>query len=349
MSVSVALILTVVLLAGNAFFVGAEFAVMSVRRAQLEPLLADGARGAKTTMYAVEHVSQMLATAQLGITVCSTSLGAVAEPALAGLVEGPLVRLGLPAGTAHIFGFTAALAIVIYLHVVLGEMVPKNLAVSTPLRAALLFAPPLVWISHVLGPIVRGLDSLANLFLRAFGIEPKSEVSSTFTAEEVASIVARSQEEGLLEDEVGLLAGALEFSRYEAGHVMVPLEQVISLPQDATVVDIEDAVTRHGFSRFPVHDLAGEITGYLHVKDTLYATTDEERNAAVPSWRVRGLPHAYAGDDVEDVLAVMQNSGTHLALVTDSATEEKVGVIFLEDILEELVGEVRDSMQRRGR
>src|SRR5690625_5491978 len=134
MSVTTALVIAGLLLLGNAFFVGAEFAVMSVRRAQLEPLVEGGVRGAKTTMYAIEHVSLMLAAAQLGITVCSTGLGAVAEPALAGLVEAPLVRLGLPAQTSHIIGFLAALAIVIYLHVVLGEMVPKNLAVAGPER-----------------------------------------------------------------------------------------------------------------------------------------------------------------------------------------------------------------------
>src|SRR5690625_5004210 len=142
MTTTAALILAGCLLVANAFFVGAEFAIMSVRRSQLEPLVEQGVRGAKTSLYAVEHVSLMLAAVQLGITVCSTGLGAVAEPALAGLVEAPLVKMGLPAQTSHIIGFLAALAIVIYLHVVLGEMVPKNLAVAGPERAALWFAPP---------------------------------------------------------------------------------------------------------------------------------------------------------------------------------------------------------------
>lgn len=349
MSVTTALIVAALLLAANAFFVGAEFAVMSVRRAQLEPLVEQGARGAKTALYAVEHVSLMLATAQLGITVCSTGLGAVAEPALAGLVEAPLVRLGLPAQTSHIIGFIAALAIVIYLHVVLGEMVPKNLAVARPEKAALLFGPPLVWISHAIKPLIGALDRLANVFLRMFGVEPKREVSSTFTAEEVAAIVARSQAEGILEDEVGLLSGALEFSGFRAGEVMVPLDSVVTLAAGVTIEDIEDAVTQTGFSRFPIHAESQEIIGYLHVKDTLYAKTEEDRHAPVASWRVRGMPSATSTDDVEDVLRVMQQTGAHLALVAEAETDEAIGVIFLEDILEELVGEVRDSMQRRTR
>lgn len=349
MSVTTALLLAAVLLLANAFFVGAEFAIMSVRRAQLEPLVEEGVRGSKTTMYAVEHVSLMLAAAQLGITVCSTGLGAVAEPALAGLVEAPLVRLGLPAQTSHVIGFLAALAIVIYLHVVLGEMVPKNLAVAGPERAALWFAPPLVWIAHVIKPIISVLNSIANGVLRMFGVEPKSEVSATFTAEEVASIVARSQAEGILEDEVGLLSGALEFSGSHAGEVMVPLDGVVSLPSGVNIAEVEAAVARTGFSRFPVHNDAQEIIGYLHVKDTLYAKTAEEREEPVPSWRVRALTNARSTDDIEDVLTLMQHSGAHLALVSGPERQEPLGVIFLEDILEELVGEVRDSTQRWGR
>jgi len=347
MSVTTALLVAALLLLANAFFVGAEFAVMSVRRAQLEPLVEQQVRGAKTALYAVEHVSLMLATAQLGITVCSTGLGAVAEPALAGLVEAPLVSLGLPAQTSHIVGFVAALAIVIYLHVVLGEMVPKNLAVARPEKAALLFGPPLVWIAHGIKPIIGALDRLANVFLRMFGVEPKSEVSATFTAEEVAAIVARSQAEGILEDEVGLITGALEFSGFRAGEVMVPIDSVVTLPAGVNVAGIEDAVTRTGFSRFPIHGEGEKLIGYLHVKDTLYARTDEDRGAPVPSWRVRGMPTALSSDDIEDVLRVMQQTGAHLTLVTEEGAEGAVGVIFLEDILEELVGEVRDSMQRR--
>lgn len=282
MSVGTALIIAAVLLVANAFFVGAEFAIMSVRRAQLEPLVEAGARGARTTLYAVEHVSLMLACAQLGITVCSTGLGAVAEPALAGLIEAPLVAIGLPAQASHVGGFIFALAIVIYLHVVLGEMVPKNLAVAGPERAALWFAPPLVWLARVLRPIIGALNWTANRVLRVFGVEPKDEVSAAFTAEEVAAIVARSQAEGILEDEVGLLSGALEFSDAVAGEVMVPLASLVCLPSGVSVAELEDAVTRTGFSRFPIRDRGEQIIGYVHIKDTLYASNAEERDEPIP-------------------------------------------------------------------
>ncbi|WP_156251954.1 hemolysin family protein [Pseudactinotalea terrae] len=345
MSIGAGLLIAVLLLAANAFFVGAEFAIMSARRSQIEPLAEEGVRGAKTVLWAMEHVSLMLACAQLGITVCSTGLGVVAEPALARLVEAPLIAVGAPAEAAHVVGFTLALAIVVYLHVVLGEMVPKNLAVATPERAALWFGPPLVWISRVASPVIRLLNWIANVVLRMLGVEPKDEVASAFTAEEVASIVERSRAEGVLEDEVGVISGAIEFSEATAGTVMVGLEGLTTVGVGATPEEVEQAVTRTGYSRFPVVSDEGTPLGYLHVKDVLYATTPELRAAPVPSWRIRPMSMVTPGDEVESVLASMQAKGVHVALVSAEGGPA-TGVVFLEDILEELVGEVRDLMQR---
>jgi CBS domain containing-hemolysin-like protein len=193
MSTGVALLIAAALLAANAFFVGAEFAIMSVRRSQIEPLASAGSRSAATVLWAMEHVSLMLACAQLGITICSTGLGVVAEPAIAHLVEDPLIAAGLPAEASHVVGFTLALAIVVYLHVVVGEMVPKNLAVAGPERAALWFGPPLVLVSRAVSPVIRLLNWFANGILRAVGVQPKDEVASAFTAEEVVAIVERSR------------------------------------------------------------------------------------------------------------------------------------------------------------
>jgi len=339
-----ALLVTVLLLLGNAFFVGAEFAIMSVRRSQVEPLAEQGSRSAKTVLWALEHVSLMLACAQLGVTICSVGLGAVAEPAIAHLLHVPLGALGLPAAVSHAVALVIALAIVVYLHVVIGEMVPKNLAVAAPGRAAVWFGPPLVWVSRAVSPLIRFLNWVANGVLRLVGIEPKDEVTSTFTAEEVAAIVERSQAEGLLQDELGLLTGAIEFSAADAGSVMVSGTALTTLPIGCTPAEVEHAVAQTGFSRFPVVE-GVTIVGYLHVKDVLYADTDRQRQAPVPPWRVRPLAVARAEDDIETVLGAMQRTGAHVAGVKGPAGES-LGVVFLEDILEELVGEVRDSMQR---
>ncbi|MCB2174915.1 MAG: hemolysin family protein [Actinomycetales bacterium] len=344
MSTQAALLVALALLAGNAFFVGAEFAIISARRSAVEPLAEAGSRRARVVLWAMEHVSLMLACAQLGITVCSTSLGVVAEPAIAHAIEGPVTALGLPAGAAHAVALVIALAIVVYLHVVLGEMVPKNLAVSGPDRAVLWFGPPLVGVARLVRPLIAVLNWMANHMIRQIGIEPKDEVASAFTAEQVHSIVERSQAEGLLDDAHGLLTGAIEFSDKTAAEVMVPTDRLVAVPMGATVADIEREVARTGFSRFPVTGSGTDPVGYLHLKDVLYAGP-AERDEPVPSWRVRDLAVVRPQDEVEAALAAMQRSGSHLARVVDTGGAT-VGVVFLEDILEELVGEVRDAMQR---
>ena len=345
MSSGTALLIAVVLLAANAFFVGAEFAIITARRSSIEPLAAAGNLRAKTVLYAMEHVSLMLACAQLGITVCSTSLGVVAEPAIAHLIEGPLLALGVSASLVHPIAFVVALGIVVYLHVVFGEMVPKNLSVAGPERAVMWFGPPLVFIARIVGPLIGALNWIANHVLRLFGVEPKDEVASAFTAQEVQSIVERSQAEGLLDDTQGLLAGAIEFSDRTAGDVMVPVARLITVAPGASPEEVERLVARTGYSRFPVAGLTStdEIAGYLHLKDVLYADA-AERSQPVQPWRVRGLAAVTPEAEVEDALAAMQESGSHLARVEEDG--RCIGVVFLEDILEELVGEVRDAMQR---
>lgn len=340
-----ALTVSLLLLLGNAFFVGAEFAAMAVRRSSLEPLADGGSRRARACLAALERLGSLLATAQLGITVCSVGLGALAEAALEHLVEPVLLAWGLPAGWSTGLALVLALLIVSYLHVVVGEMIPKNIAIAGPERMALLLVPLLDAIATFLRPVVRAMESVAKGVLRRFGIEPKDEISSTFTAEEVAQIVGESHREGLLEEERhGLVAKTLEFSDKLARDVAVALDRLTCVWLGATPADLERLVARHGFSRYPVTDAAGEVAGYLHLKDVLYA--DDERHAlAIAPKRIRRLATVREDDEVEDVLATMQRTGAHLARVIDSDGRVS-GVVFLEDVLEELVGEVTDTTQR---
>jgi len=337
-STGAALGLGVVLLLLNAFFVGAEFAVMSARRSQIEPRAAEGSRAARTALGAMENVSLMLACCQLGITICSLGLGAVAEPALAHLLEVPFEAIGLPEGLVHPIAFAIALAVVVYLHVVIGEMVPKNIAIAAPERSALLLATPLVWVAKGLRPIIRLLNAVANGALRLLRVEPKDEVSSTYTVEQVQSIVDESRREGLLEDG-GLLAGALEFSDLLARDVMVPLAHLITVPGTGTADDVERLVSQTGYSRYPVTGEDGSLVGYLHLKDVL-VSGDRELAAMA-----RGMEEVGGDAEVEDVLAAMQRSGLHVGRVVDDAGGT-LGVLFLEDIIEELVGEIRDGTSR---
>jgi CBS domain containing-hemolysin-like protein len=325
-------LLALALLLVNAFFVGAEFAVISARRSQIEPR-------------ALEHLSLMLACAQLGITVASLGLGAVAEPAVAHLLEVPFATARLPQDLVHPVAFVIALGIVVYLHVVVGEVVPKNLAIAAPERSALVLAPALVAVARVVRPLVVALDAAARLLLRLLRVEPKAELASAFTAEEVHSIVTESRREGLLdEDEHGLLTGALELSAQPVSEVMVPVDRLVTVPAGATPEEIERVVARTGFSRLPVAASTPDLVGYLHVKDLLFAD-DVAYAAPLPARRIRALVSLPADEDVEDALVTMQRAGAHLARVVD-AGGTAVGVVFLEDVLEELVGEVRDATQR---
>ena len=198
----------VVLLLVNAFFVGAEFAVISARRSQIEPKAESGSRAAKTTLWAMEHATLMLATSQLGITICSLLILNVSEPAIHHLLEVPLGLTGLPEAVSGIIAFAFTLLLVSFLHVVIGEMVPKNLSFSMPDQAALLLAPPLVFVGNVFKPVIIALNATANGVVRLFGVTPKSEATSVFTLGEVANIVAQSTKEGVLTDSTGALTAA---------------------------------------------------------------------------------------------------------------------------------------------
>ncbi|TJY71211.1 HlyC/CorC family transporter [Arthrobacter sp. CAU 1506] len=337
----------VVLLLGNAFFVGAEFAVMSARRSQIEPLAEGGSKRAKTTLWAMEHVSLMLACAQLGITVCSLLILNVAEPAIKELLLLPLEGwLGIPHEVSYGISFAVALLLVTFLHVTFGEMVPKNISVSVADKAALLLAPPLVAVSKVVRPVIATLNWSANHILRAMRIEPKDEVSSTFTLEEVQSIVQESTKHGLVDDDAGLISSSLEFSAVTAATVMVPLDQLVTIGVDTTPEQFERVVGRTGFSRFAVADAEDNLTGYLHLKDVM--TIPEDRfNKTIPVTKVRTLANLALDEEIEDALGVMQRTGSHLARVlgTDGSTH---GVLFLEDVIEVLVGEIRDETQAQG-
>lgn len=344
----VALSLLVVLLAGNAFFVAAEFAVMSTRRSQIEPMADAGNKRAKTALYALENVSMMLATCQLGITVCSLLILNVSEPALHHIAHGPLESVGLPTEIADIIAFLLALLIVTYLHVILGEMVPKNMAVSMAAQGiALWLAPPLVWISKILKPVVSFLNWIADHTLRLFKIEPKAEVSSSFTLDELQSIVAQSTAEGTVEDGSGVLNSALEFSGKAVAEIMVPRENLTTLKFPCTPEDIERAVAQTGYSRFVVEDAEdGSFMGYLHVKDIL--TIPAERfNQPIPWNKLRQMSIVKPTVEIDEALAAMQRNRAHVSHVIDK--NESLGVVFLEDVLEELVGEIKDTTQEHVR
>ena len=333
-----------VLLVVNAFFVAAEFAIISARRSQIEPRAEAGSRAAKTALWAMEHATLMLAASQLGITIASLLILNVSEPAIHHLLEVPLGLTGLPDDAIGAIGFAITLILVSFLHVVFGEMVPKNLSFSVPDRAVLILAPPLVFIATIFRPIILTLNAAANGVLRLFRVEPKTEANSVFNLGEVANIVAQSQKEGVLVDATGTLNAAFDFTEKKVRDVAIGLSSLVTLPEDATPADVEKAVAQRGFSRYVLVDESGEPTGYLHLKDVI-DLDDDEYEEPVPPKRIRQLISIFRGTDLEDALATLRRSGTHVARAFDESGAT-TGVLFLEDIIEELVGEVQDATRR---
>lgn len=226
-------------------------------------------------------------------------------------------------------------------------MVPKNLALAGPERSALLLGPPLVLVVRALKPLLFVVNGLANGVLRLVRVQPQDEVGSTFTREQVAGLVEESRREGLLDaDEYDLLAGALGFTDRNVKTVLLPSDGLATVPRGGTLTDVEKRCTETGFSRFPVADQSGDLVGYLHIKDVLETDADKRSRPLADKW-IRPLASVRPSDRLHAALRVMQARGAHMArVVRDDGS--LVGIVTLEDVLEELVGEIRDATQPTG-
>lgn len=331
------LLAAVALLIGNALFVAAEFAAVGARRAQIEPLAA-GSHRARRTLAAQRRLSLLLAGAQLGITLCSLGLGAIAEPTVARLFESALHAVHLPADLADPLAFAVALALVVLAHMVLGEMVPKNLALAGSERAAVLLVPALDTFIRIAGPLLRVLNAMANGALRLMGVQPQDELKTAYTPDELADILAESRREGLLAaGEHDRLARALAVQQRTAADVLIPLEDLVTVTRHTTAPELETLAARTGFSRFPVVD-DGEpdrLLGFVHVKDLLTTRGADDDSWAVPPAGVRPMPSIAAGTPLPDVLTTLRLARSHFATVV---ADGRVGVVTLEDVLEEITG-----------
>jgi CBS domain containing-hemolysin-like protein len=343
------LLLAFALVAANGFFVGAEFAVLAARRSRLEPLLRTSRR-ARTALRAIEQLPLMISACQFGITLASLGLGALAEPAVASLLTGPLAALHVPHGFVHPIALGIALTLVSCLHMLLGEMVPKNLALTGPERAAMMLAPALLVFVRILRPIIIGLTAVATGVLKLLRIKPVSEIGDVIDRDSVAALIGESSDEGLLQaNQHELLSGALAFEETKAEIVGLPLETLVIVEPGVTPADIEQLVTATGYSRFPVrnadHPSRGrDFIGYIHLADVL-ETDPTSRNRPVDRRCIRPLGDIPSTATLQTALATLRRSGSHLARLIDEDGQTG-GLIALEDVLEQLVGEVADATRR---
>ncbi|MFL6206782.1 MAG: hemolysin family protein [Acidimicrobiales bacterium] len=341
------LLLALLLLLANGFFVAVEFALIASRRTKLEGLAEEGSARARAALASMRHLNLQLAGAQLGITMASLLLGFVAEPAVATLVEDAVdVVVDLPSGVLHTIGFVVALAIVAFLHMVIGEMVPKNVAIADPERTMLALAMPNRAYVTVFGPVLRILNALSNAGVRLLGVEPRDELATSASADELAAMLGASRDEGLIEDVAHqLLTGALDLGDRRITTVMVPPEDVVWLPRTATPAEAEALVVASGHTRLLVAgDGVDDLLGFVHAKDLL-TLSGPARHRPLPLGRVRRMLLLSPQTSLDDALLAMQKARQHVAVVAD-ADGPALGIVTLEDVIEELVGDIRDESDR---
>ena len=341
------LLAAVFLLLANGFFVGAEFALVAARRGKIEQLTRGSDRAAMA-LRSMQELSFTLAGAQLGITMCSVGLGFVAEPAVARVLASAIHSLAsLPPTLLHTISFVVALTIITFLHMVVGEMAPKNIAIAEPERSALWFALPFRAFVNVLRPFVHALNGLANGGTRLLGVTPVEERRDIHTAEEIGAVIDDFAREGLLEDfQRRLLSGAVGIRERDAGDVMVPRVEIVAEPVVATAATFEKTVCRSGHSRIPVYaqDI-DQVVGFVHGKDLL-KVSPEERDRPISKELIRPMLVVPESRKVQPLLVDMQRERRHFVLVADEHGGT-AGIVTIEDVVEELVGEIRDEYDAR--
>ena len=337
-----------VLLALNGFFVAAEFALLASRRSRIEQLAAEGDRRARHALAGLREITLMLAGAQLGITMCSLGLGAVAEPAVAGIIEGVLGEVFMLSDTTrHIIAFSIGLSIVVFLHMVVAEMAPKSWAIAHPEKSALLLARPFRLFVGLLRPLIRFLNGIANITVKAVGVEPQDERAMAHSPSDLLLLIEESAGHGgIAAEEHELLARSLELSGLTAADAMTVRRDIVAVGADATADVVAAEAYRTGRTRVVVHegDL-DHVRGFVHAKDVLRLAngTWSTTVAGTISRPIMVTPEHHG---LEDLLLEMRTRRQHIALVVDEHGMV-LGLVTLEDVIEELIGDFDDESDRR--
>jgi CBS domain containing-hemolysin-like protein len=327
-------------------FVAAEFAFVTVDRATVDRAAQDGDAGAQGVQAALRSLSTQLSGAQLGITLTNLLIGFLAEPAIADAIDGPLESAGVPSGAVPGVALAIALTVSTAVTMVLGELVPKNLAIARPLETARAVQRFMRAFTRVNGPVIRAFNGMANGLLRRLGIEPQEELASARSAQELMSLVRRSAAQGTLAPQTAaLLQRSLAFATRRAEDVMTPRVRMRTLEADQPVADVIALARATGFSRFPViAESPDEVVGIVHVKQAVAVAHEQRGEVPVRSVMVEPVlvPSTI---ELDPLLATLRNGGLQIAVVVDEFGGVD-GIVTFEDVVEEIVGEVTDEHDR---
>ncbi|MFE5398613.1 hemolysin family protein [Streptomyces sp. NPDC056568] len=330
MSFPAALFVTLLLLIGSGFFVAAEFALVAARRHRMEKAVAEGRRGAKAALAGMRELSLMLAGAQLGITVCTLGLGSVSKPAISHELDPLLHRLGLPSALSYGVAFAVAMIVVVFLHMVLGEMAPKSWAIAHPERSAMLLSPPFRAVATAVRPLIRALNSISNALVRLCRVTPRDELASVHNREQLTHLVAESERLGLIsEADSDLLTRSLTEPETPVREVMVAAAGIVAIDADADAEQILRLAAAHDRTRLLVRH-QDTVLGSVHARDVLVArargrTTDARAMA-------RPVPELAQDATVAEAIETLRRRRASLAVVRDG-TGRLTGIVSLDDLL----------------
>ncbi len=337
------LVAIAVLVLANAYFVATEFALVAVRNTQIELWVAEGRRGAHSAAEAIEHLDDAFAASQFGITMASIALGFLGEPVLASLIAPPLAAVGIGAvAVVHSIAVALAFAIVTFLHVVVGELAPRAIALDHPGPVALACARPLLVFARVFRPVLWLLNGSGNLLLRALGINPAGQGSSVHSAEELSMLVSESRAAGAIRPYAGqMLGNVFRLGRTRLRDVMVPRERVVAIDRGIDSDALLDLIKESGFTRIPVYDgTLDNVIGILHTKDLFQVYAD--RRVVILEDAIRPAEFFPSDLSLVNALRRFRRSRQHLAIVRDEGGPV-IGVLTLEDVLEQIVGDIEDE------
>lgn len=337
--VGIGLLLTV----GTGLFVASEFALVNLDRKDLEARERRGEKRLGPTIKALRITSTHLSSAQLGITLTTLLTGYTFEPAITSLLTEPLTSLGLPAGSVRAVGGILGIALATLFSMVIGELVPKNFALALPLATAKVVIPFQAAFTAVFKPLILAFNNTANAIIRSMGIEPKEELSGARSAEELSSLVRRSALQGMLDqDHATLLGKALEFSGHTAAEVMTPRVRMDTVTELDTAADVLALAQSTGHSRFVVTgDDIDHIVGVVHVKHAFAVAVDAQASTPVTSLMAEPLL-VPVSMGIDALLGLLRRSGFQIAVATDEYGGT-AGLVTLEDLVEELIGELQDE------
>ncbi|MGG3738787.1 hemolysin family protein [Aeribacillus pallidus] len=339
------LVLVAILIAFTAFFVASEFAIVKVRSSRIDQLIEEGHKNAVAAKKVITNLDEYLSACQLGITITALGLGWIGEPAVANLLEPLFLRWGIASSLAHVISFAIAFSTITFLHVVVGELAPKTMAIQKAESISLLVARPLIWFYRIMYPIIWSLNSAARLVTKVFGLKPASEHELAHSEEELRIILSESYKSGEInQSEYKYVNKIFEFDDRIAKEIMVPRTEIISLSKDDTFETFLQVVTEEKFTRYPIIDGDKDhVIGLVNVKEVLTDILNvKDRSTKTIEDYIRPIIRVIDTIPIHDLLLKMQKERIHMAILMDEYGGTS-GLVTVEDIIEEIVGEIRDE------